>query len=64
MTDSMNPFGVWPVMLTPFTETGALDRPGCEALVDWYLAGRVTGIFTVCLSSEMFDRRSGWSSRN
>ena len=46
MTDSMNPFGVWPVMLTPFTETGALDRPGCEALVDWYLAGRVTGIFT------------------
>ena len=55
MTDSMNPFGVWPVMLTPFTETGALDRPGCEALVDWYLAGRVTGIFTVCLSSEMFD---------
>ncbi|MBS1368720.1 MAG: dihydrodipicolinate synthase family protein [Lentisphaeria bacterium] len=53
--DAKNTFGVWPVMLTPFTEAGALDRRGCEALVDWYLENRVTGIFTTCLSSEMFD---------
>lgn len=46
--------GVWPVMLTPFTENGTMDRTGCEALVDWYLENGVTGIFTACLSSEMF----------
>ncbi len=55
MNDLKMESGVWPVMLTPFTETGAIDRRGCEALIDWYLANRVTGIFAVCLSSEMFD---------
>ena len=31
-----------------------MDRTGCEALVDWYLENGVAGIFTACLSSEMF----------
>lgn len=53
--NSEKKYGVWPVMLTPFTASGQLDRRGCEALIDWYLANRVDGIFTVCLSSEMFD---------
>lgn len=55
MKDSNMESGVWPVMLTPFTATGTIDRRGCEALIDWYLANRVAGIFAVCLSSEMFD---------
>lgn len=55
MKDSNMGSGVWPVMLTPFTATGTIDRRGCEALIDWYLANRVAGIFAVCLSSEMFD---------
>lgn len=55
MMNSEKKYGVWPVMLTPFTASGQLDRRGCEALIDWYLANRVDGIFTVCLSSEMFD---------
>ncbi len=55
MNNSKMKSGVWPVMLTPFTATGAVDQCGCEALIDWYLANRVTGIFAVCLSSEMFD---------
>ena len=27
-------------MPTPFTASGQLDRRGCEALIDWYLANR------------------------
>ena len=48
-------YKVWSVMPTPFTVSGQLDRRGEEALIDWYLANRVDGIFSVCLSSEMFD---------
>ena len=59
MMNSLKKYGVWPVMPTPFTASGQLDRRGCEALIDWYLANRVDGIFTVCLSSEMFDLTAG-----
>lgn len=48
-------YKVWSVMPTPFTVSGQLDCRGEEALIDWYLANRVDGIFSVCLSSEMFD---------
>jgi 4-hydroxy-tetrahydrodipicolinate synthase len=47
------PDGVWPVMLTPFTASGAIDWNGVAALTDWYLESGVAGLFTVCLSSEM-----------
>lgn len=57
--NSLKKYGIWPVMPTPFTASGQLDRRGCEALIDWYLANRVDGIFTVCLSSEMFDLTAG-----
>lgn len=46
--------GVWPVMLTPFTETGKIDYKGLEALMQWYEEGGVSGLFAVCQSSEMF----------
>ncbi len=55
MKYTMTQPGVWPVMLTAFTPSGEVDYRGCERLVDWYLANRVSGIFAVCLSSEMFD---------
>lgn len=48
------PGGVWPVMVTPFTEGGEVDYPALERLVDWYIAGGVNGLFAVCQSSEMF----------
>lgn len=41
-------------MLTIYNDDGTIDEKGNEELVDWYLANRVAGIFTVCLSSEMF----------
>lgn len=48
------PTGVWPVMLTPFNEDRQIDWPCVDALVDWYIDSGVAGIFTVCLSSEMY----------
>lgn len=48
------PAGVWPVMLTPFTDDGAIDWPGLDALVDWYISSGVAGLFSVCLSSAMY----------
>lgn len=54
MKELKKKFEVWPVMPTAFTPTGAIDSNGCRALVDWYLENHISGIFTVCLSSEMF----------
>lgn len=42
-------------MITPFTETGAVDYDAAARLVEWYVAQGVNGIFAVCGSSEMFD---------
>ena len=46
--------GVWPTMVTPFTESGEVDYEAVDPLVDWYLAAGVDGLFAVCQSSEMF----------
>lgn len=46
--------GVWPVMLTPFTESGRVDYTALEALIHWYEKAEVDGLFAVCQSSEMF----------
>ena len=48
------PGGVWPTMITPFTESGAVDFPAVEKLVNWYIGQGCSGIFAVCQSSEMF----------
>ncbi|MFV0400320.1 MAG: dihydrodipicolinate synthase family protein [Oscillospiraceae bacterium] len=45
---------VWPVMLTPFTDSGEVDYHALDALIDWYEAAGVDGLFAVCQSSEMF----------
>ncbi len=46
--------GVWPVMLTPFTQQKEIDWASLERLIDWYLAAGVHGLFADCQSSEMF----------
>lgn len=48
------PDGVWPTMITPFTEDGAVDYDSLERLVEWYIERQVDGLFAVCQSSEMF----------
>jgi 4-hydroxy-tetrahydrodipicolinate synthase len=54
MTDLI-PNGAWPVMLTPFKPDRSIDWDGVDALVDYYVAAGVAGIFTVCLSSEIYQ---------
>ncbi|WP_079913273.1 dihydrodipicolinate synthase family protein [Paenibacillus sp. 32352] len=46
--------GVWPTMITPFTETKEIDYEALEQLIEWYIAKGVDGLFAVCQSSEMF----------
>lgn len=47
--------GVWPVMITPFTEDNKIDYNGVLKIIEWYDKMGVTGIFAVCQSSEMFE---------
>lgn len=54
----MKPFsmaeGVWPTMITPYTDQGEVDLDAVARVVDWYIDQGVDGIFAVCQSSEMF----------
>ena len=45
--------GIIPVMLTPFTEADAIDYPGLEKLIEWYIANGADALFAVAQSSEM-----------
>lgn len=48
------PNGVWPTMVTPFTDQNEIDFAALEKAVEWYIAKGVDGLFAVCQSSEMF----------
>ncbi len=48
------PDGVWPTMVTPFTEENKIDYEGLEKIIEWYIKNGVDGLFAVCQSSEMF----------
>lgn len=53
----MKPFpdGCIVTLITPFTEDGkSIDYAAVDALVEWHLSSGSVGIFTPCLSSEMF----------
>ncbi|MFT3961923.1 dihydrodipicolinate synthase family protein [Propionivibrio sp.] len=45
--------GIIPVMITPFLESGEIDYPGLERLIEWYIAHGADALFAVCQSSEM-----------
>lgn len=45
--------GVYALLLSPFTEDGALDWNAYDRYVDWQLSMRPHGLFAVCGSSEM-----------
>ncbi|GGC37557.1 dihydrodipicolinate synthase family protein [Parapedobacter defluvii] len=47
--------GYIPVMLTPFTESGAVDFSGLTKLTELYLGAGAAGLFANCQSSEMFN---------
>lgn len=46
--------GLWPVMITPFTDEGSIDYASLEKLIAWYEANGATGLFAACQSSEIF----------
>ncbi len=46
--------GVYPTMITPYTEQGEVDMNAVRRIVEWYVENGVDGIFAVCQSSEMF----------
>lgn len=46
--------GLWPVMLTPFTQEGEIDYPSLERLIAWYEENGAEGLFAACQSSEIF----------
>jgi 4-hydroxy-tetrahydrodipicolinate synthase len=48
------PGGVWPVILTPFDSSRAIDWNAYDRLIDWYIENGASGLFAACLSSEMF----------
>ena len=52
MAFSINP-GIWPVMITPWTEDNKPDYKAIKGLVDWYVEKGCAGIFAMCQSSEM-----------
>jgi 4-hydroxy-tetrahydrodipicolinate synthase len=49
------PGGLWPVMLTPFLENNEVDYSGLRKLTDFYIQSGANGLFSNCLSSEMFQ---------
>lgn len=48
------PNGVYPTMITPYTEGGRIDFDAVEQLLQWYSDRHVDGIFAICQSSEIF----------
>ncbi|MEI6386143.1 MAG: dihydrodipicolinate synthase family protein [Spirochaetota bacterium] len=54
MSATSIPDGAWPTMITPYGEDGRIDYATLEALIEWYIARGVAGLFAVCQSSEMF----------
>lgn len=46
--------GVWPTMITPYTEDNKIDYDAVLKIIEWYDKQGVAGIFAVCQSSEMF----------
>lgn len=48
------PNGVFPTMVTPFTDDNKIDYNGVEKIIQWYADKGVAGIFAICQSSEIF----------
>lgn len=48
------PDGVYPTMVTPYTQDNEIDYGAVEALLHWYKDRGVAGVFAICQSSEIF----------
>jgi 4-hydroxy-tetrahydrodipicolinate synthase len=52
MNHNTLPAGIWPVMLTPFTESGDIDRNAYDELIEFYIETGANGLFATCMTSE------------
>jgi 4-hydroxy-tetrahydrodipicolinate synthase len=50
--------GAWPVVLTPFDESGAVDHAALARYTGWLITHGAAGLFAVALSGEMFELSS------
>lgn len=61
------PNGVYPVMITPYTDSNTVDWDAVDRIVEFYAQHGCQGIFAVCQSSEMFylseDERAELAAR-
>jgi len=61
------PNGVYPVMITPYTDENTVDWDAVDRIVEFYAQLGCQGIFAVCQSSEMFylseDERAELAAR-
>lgn len=48
------PNGVYPTMITPYTNDDKIDFGAVERLLNWYHENNINGVFAVCQSSEMW----------
>ncbi len=46
--------GVFPTMITPYTEDNKIDFDAVEQLLDYYKRSGCAGVFAICQSSEIF----------
>ena len=46
--------GIWPTMVTPYTNCNEIDYKGMEKMLQFYHQKGVDGVFAICQSSEMF----------
>ena len=53
MSETIRP-GVYPTMITPFTDENELDLDAVDALMEYYAACGCDGVFALCQSSEIF----------
>ena len=47
--------GIWPVLVTPFTESLRIDVDAYRQIVSWHMNFAVGGLYANCLSSEMYS---------
>ena len=46
--------GVYPTMVTPYTNDNKIDFDGVEKILNWYAEAGCDGVFAICQSSEIF----------
>ncbi|MBM3187559.1 MAG: dihydrodipicolinate synthase family protein [Chloroflexi bacterium] len=46
--------GSWPTMVTPFDAAGRIDLSAYREMIEWYIERGVGGLYTNCLSGEMY----------